>query len=258
MPPNAQFPLVVTSPVFMSGPVVKDAQRALKFNKYRNFQPGPIDSQYGPRTAQATAEAKKELGYEPGSITPIYGRYLHAYLTDHAEPSKDMQKRRATDRVLEGAETLGEKAFKALASKEGLKEAPPHSNNILFSRWYMRNTEGWTSGGPPHCAMAVSWAYVQAGSEAFAQAVRYAYCPYLWRDAQAGHFGLRVITEPKRGDIVLFEWGDSGASEPDHVGLFDEPAGSQADHTLESNTQDMVRRETRSHSLITCYVRVTK
>lgn len=258
MPPNAQMPFVVTSPTLMHGPAVRDAQRALTFNPFRDFEPGPIDGEYGPMTARATVEAKKTLGYDPDAVNPIYGRFLHAFLTEHAELTEPMKKRREKRRAMEGAESLGERAFKALASKEGLREDPEGSNNILFSRWYMRNPEGWRSGGPPHCAMAVSWAYVEAGSQAFKQGERWAYCPYLWRDAQAGNYGLRVVTTPKRGDLVLFEWGDSGASEPDHVGLFDSPAEGANDHTLESNVQNMVRGETRSHAVITCYVRVTR
>lgn len=252
------MPFVVTSPTLMHGPAVRDAQRALTYNPFRDFEPGPIDGQYGPRTAQATVEAKKTLGYEPDAVNPIYGRFLHSFLTGTAELTEPMKKRREKHRAMEGAESLGERAFKMLETKEGLREDPAGSNNILFSRWYMRNPEGWRSGGPPHCAMAVSWAYVEAGSQAFKQGERWAYCPYIWRDAQAGNYGLRVVTSPKRGDLVLFEWGDSGASEPDHVGLFDSPGGGSFDHTLESNVQNMVRRETRSHSVITCYVRVTK
>src|SRR3990167_8740938 len=89
----SSFPLVVTSPE-MRGPLVLAAQRALTFNDFGNFKPGPLDSVYGTETGRAAYRAKFWLGYEDTSLSNVYGAALHAFLTGVAEPDRAMEKRR--------------------------------------------------------------------------------------------------------------------------------------------------------------------
>lgn len=71
----------------------------------------------------------------------------------------------------------------------------------------------------PWCAMFVTYAYVQAGSDAaFKKGSRWAYCPTMLATARAGRNHLAVTKKPQRGDIVLYGFGHGDAQ---HVGLFE-------------------------------------
>lgn len=257
MPPDAQFPIELTSPL-TRGPLVRDIQRLLKKNRHGHFNPGRVDGVYGPRTAQAAREAKQAIGYDEANITSAYGRYLHGFLTGTAEPSKEMRKQAERRRLLDSRKPMRVTALEGMTKKLGTTEQPPGSNNILYSRWYMRDLDGWNSGGPPYCMMGVTYEYVQAGSVAFKQTQRWAFCPFFLRDAQQGLYGLRIVDDPLPGDAVLFEWGDSGPGEPDHVGLFEKRVDSNTVQTVEANVDSGVFRKTREEAIITAYVRVTK
>jgi hypothetical protein len=71
----------------------------------------------------------------------------------------------------------------------------------------------------PWCAMGATRAYVEAGSKAFVRGTRYAYVPYIVRDAAAGENGLTRTFAPRPGDLVCFDWLGDGLF--DHVELVD-------------------------------------
>ena len=54
--------------------------------------------------------------------------------------------------------------------------------------------------------MAVTRAYVEAGSKGFVRGVRWAYVPYIVADAAAGVNGLARTFSPRPGDLVCFDW----------------------------------------------------
>jgi hypothetical protein len=72
--------LTLTTP-FLTGADVKAAQRALRTNRFRiDFRPGKTDSQYGPKTADATRLAKFLLGYPRAEVNSEFGPNLYGYL----------------------------------------------------------------------------------------------------------------------------------------------------------------------------------
>lgn len=110
----------------------------------------------------------------------------------------------------------------------GYKESPAGTNGNMFGSWYGANYEPW-------CAMLVTYCFElgsDGGSPSFAKGSRYAYVPYIVRDAQARKNGLSLTSGPKAGDLVCYDWG---GGEYDHVGIFE--GGDTASWTaIEGNT----------------------
>ena len=241
----AAFPLVVTSPE-MQGPLVLAAQRALTFSDFGNFQPGPLDSVYGPETARAAYRAKFWHGYQEDNLSNVYGAPLHAFLTGTAEPDRGMERRRLERKGRAAITTpLRLKALAKMKEWVGTAEDPPGSNNIFVTRWYMDRPGGYTSSskGPPYCMMTVTKAYVDVGARHFTKlrdGDRWAYVPTFLADARAGRYDLSVIRDPRPGDPVCFDW-DGGV--PDHVGLFGEWIVKGSTFiSVEGNTRDGIFR----------------
>src|SRR5262245_36725504 len=110
----------------------------------------------------------------------------------------------------------------------GYVESPPGSNGNMFGAWYGMNYEPW-------CAMFVSYCFEHAlnGSPSFQKGSRYSYCPYVVSDARAGRNGLSVTTDPKPGDLVVYDWQRDGVF--DHIGIF-ESGTSFSWKAVEGNT----------------------
>ena len=78
--------LTVTEP-FMTGDDVKAAQRVLHDNRFKiNFHPGKVDSQFGPKAADATRLAKFLLGYPEAEVNGEFGPNLYGYLVAKGAP----------------------------------------------------------------------------------------------------------------------------------------------------------------------------
>jgi cell wall-associated NlpC family hydrolase len=119
-------------------------------------------------------------------------------------------------------------AVAAALTQVGYQEGRGNANK--FGEWYGYNRVSW-------CAMFTTWAAEQKGSGTFVKGSRYAFCPYVVRDARAKANGLAVVsfTAAKRGALVLFDWGNDGVA--DHIGLVTEgPGNGQSFHTVEGNT----------------------
>lgn len=208
---TAAFPLTLVSP-HPRGPAVKEAQRALTNNPFRDFMEGsPVDGEFGPWTARATRRAKWELGWR--SCTQQYGIDLHEVLTGKKKlnPARRVLRRK---RLKAGAKfTRGELALRAAARDVGLTEDPPGSNRNRISVGF-GIVGAW-------CAMAVSTWAKRAGSAipivGKGVAGRYYYCPTILNDATAGANGLTLVkpAHAKAGDWPLFDWGDDRVA--DHV-----------------------------------------
>jgi lysozyme family protein len=79
----------------MTGPDVEEAQRLLKKNPYGDFQPGEVDGEYGPISADATMRAKYALGYADKDVNRTFGPLLRSYLDGSTPLPKAFEARRA-------------------------------------------------------------------------------------------------------------------------------------------------------------------
>jgi hypothetical protein len=220
--------LQLTSPL-THGSAVSRAQHRLKSNVFgQDFQPGPMDSQFGEATARACKRAKYWLGLAANKQQGTYGDLLDALLSGDKKLPVLYALRRKQRIAASKRKPIRLKALAEAKRHVGEKESPPSSNRISFSNWY-----GIVG---PWCAMFVSWCYVQAGSKAFAKGQRYAYVPYIVHDARAGANNLAIVHEPSAGDLVCFDWDHDGVA--DHVGLFDSWLSHRAGtfRTVEGNT----------------------
>jgi Putative peptidoglycan binding domain len=198
----------LTSP-HMKGKNIAALQRLLKEKGYLE---GKVDSEYGPDTARAVFRAKHVLGYpKPDKVA---GDKLYGFLSGRTKPTLDMRIRaRRRAKQEKKLSTIGLKMLTESVKYLGMEEHPPGSNNVIFSRWY-----GIIG---PWCAMVVSFCGVKVGSKTFKKGSYYAYCPFIFADAQRGRNGLMLTYRPKDGNLVLFDWqgmGQRGVA--DHVGLW--------------------------------------
>lgn len=190
----------------MKGEDVTLLQAALKRRGYLGDKP---DGVFGVHTAQACHRAKYWLGY--GKPDKVGGDLLLAYLQGAKKPSAAMKLRASRRKRAVPKVPLRASALAWLSGHIGDKENPPGSNRVPWaSTWY--GVIG------PWCAMSVTRAYVEAGSQAFRRGSRYAYVPYIVGDAKAGRNNLTVTHDPQPGDLVCYDWDHNGVA--DHVGLF--------------------------------------
>lgn len=200
--------LALTSPL-MQGPNVRSAQTLLARGGYYE---GAIDGVYGPVTAGSAREAKYQLGYAQKNLTDVYGPALHAYLNGSAMTGPLMRSRALTRRKLD--DTAGEQHAAEALTMIGLVEQPAGSNRVA-------GVTDWYGIVGPWCAMGQTRAGVNAGlGDTFARGSRYAYCPYVVRDAEQGVHGLRSVhrfeTVIVPGLLCLFDWDDDRVA--DHIG----------------------------------------
>jgi len=193
--------LILTSPP-MQGEDVKRMQRALRDCRYGDFmRGGAIDGVYGLYTAQAVYRAKYWLGYAKPNRAA--GEGLYRYLTGAAPLTLEMRARRKKRLAALAARPLRVKALEHMRTYVGIHGLP----NAITNWW------GWSA---PWCAMTVSKAYVEAGSRAFARGTRWANVGGIVANAQLGYYGLSLTRDPKPGDLVIFNWPNTG-SYTDHV-----------------------------------------
>lgn len=245
--------LSVTSPP-TTGREVKAAQHVLNGGNVfgRDFLLGPVDGVFGEETGRACIRAKYWLGYKTSELKPSYGHSLEAYLHGLSQPTQEMIARTAERQKQARQVPLRKKALTEALKHIGVKESPPGSNEVIFSKWY--GVRG------PWCAMFVTWCYVKAGSKALEKGERYAYVPYIVADARAGRNGLSVTRDPQPGDIVCYDW-DGGVA--DHTGLYEKPTGTGTFSAIEGNTAvgndsngGEVMRCARKAVQVECFVRV--
>jgi hypothetical protein len=237
--------LILTTPM-MTGPDVEFAQRLLK--KHGDYG-GEIDGEFGILSAQASYRAQYRLGYaQPGQG---FGTPLEKLLTRKAKPTPAMKKRAAKRKAEQGKLRL--KALAQMKKLIGTKEDPPRSNKTPVGAWYGVQDE-W-------CAMAVTMAYVNAGSTGFARGSRWAFVPYIVSAARTGQHGLTVTTDPKPGDLVCFDLdGSNFAGRKNHIGMFEKATGPNTFQTIEANVSDTCKRMSHSRNSPTkmVFVHVSK
>lgn len=249
--------LALTSPM-MTGGEVLTAQTLLREGGIlkRDLLRGPIDGVFGPGMGRACVRAKYWLGYPDSQLDPVYGDKLHGILSG-SRPWPAAWRARAKARAKAAAGTpMREKALAFLTSKLGEKESPSGSNRVSWA-------SAWYGIIGPWCAMAVTRAYVNAGSQTFAKGTRYAYCPFIYHDAKYGANGLQITDDPRAGDLVLYDWQGNGVA--DHIGLFEKwvDRGDGIFNAIEGNTAigndsngGEVMRRSRSRKQVQGFVRV--
>lgn len=200
--------LKLTSP-HMQGANVMALQRVLKKKGYLQAE---IDGEYGPDTARAVFRAKYALGYtKPDKVA---GDKLYGLLTGAKKPTPSMKMRARIRRDSNARrKTVGLRMLEESVKYLGIEENPAGSNRVIFSLWY--GVIG------PWCAMVESYVGVKIGSKAFKRGSYWAYCPFIFADAQRAVRGLILTYRPKDGNIVLFDWQGLGRrGTADHTGLW--------------------------------------
>jgi CHAP domain len=249
--------LHLTSPP-TRGKDVHDAHWLLSGNgpKFKsNFHPGPNDGEYGPNMAAAARRAKYALGYPAGRLDGKFGQKLYDLMTGTTKLPTAYALRRSARLALakrKAAEAAkmdkGHKAIAVARTQIGYRETPV--NRTKFGRWYGVDRQPW-------CAIFVSWCMAQAGSK-----FRYSYVPAVVDDARHGRNGLRITSNPQRGDLVCFDWNGGVA---DHIGFFDRWTTGGNFLTVEGNTGDSnwsnggaVMSRERSRHQVEAFVKVNR
>jgi hypothetical protein len=247
--------LTLTTPP-TEGEDVRRAQKLLAKNDYGEFYSGKIDGVFDEEMARACKRAKYWLGYTDAQLEndPKFHNKLEALLAGTTKLDAGAAKRRKA-RLQAEKEPLREKAFQVAKKHLGVKENPPESNKVLFSKFY--GTVG------PWCAMFVTYCYVEAGSKSFKKGLKWAYCPSVLESAKAGENHLSITKNPKRGDIVLYQFDQDANA--DHIGLFERFTDKSGKNftAIEGNTSEgndsnggEVMRRSRSTSDVIAFVHV--
>ncbi len=245
--------LTLTTPN-TEGAAVRHAQQLLAKNRFGKFHTDVIDGIFGPETARSCKRAKFWLGYADSQVHPTFGNLIESLLEGRKKLTPTQAVRRKARLKAARRKPLREKAFARAAKHLGVKESPPNSNRVLFSKWY-----GMVG---PWCAMFVTFCYVEAGSKsAFKRGRNWAFCPFMLASARAGENHLAVTKKPKRGDVVLYGFGGSVAT---HIGLFERFTDGSGNFTAiegntgignDSNGGEVMRRK-RKKSQVLEFVRV--
>jgi hypothetical protein len=197
--------LSLTSPPMHGAETTRMQQALIK----GGYLAPPADGVYGPLSAQGAYRAKYWLGYKAPDQTA--GDVLLAILEGRRQATPVMKRMAVERKKAQLAIPVRRKALNWLIQRIGEKEHPPDSNRVKWaSEWY--GVIG------PWCAMAVTRAYVECGSQAFKKGSKYAYVPFIVNDAVAAVNGLALTKAPQPGDLVCFDWNKDAIA--DHVGLF--------------------------------------
>lgn len=192
---------------------------------FGNYHPGPIDGEYGGRTANAARRAHFWLGYPRSRVNRHFGAELRSHLLpvthpQHTRLPRTYALRRKARLAMHklpawfkppAPSNLGARMYNVAATQVGVKESPFGSNHVKYTDWY-----GFAG---PWCAMFLSWCAHQAGSHNAAAGARWAAVEAVCADAQAGRNGLHVVNshEVRRGDWCPFHF-----TEPfQHIEMFD-------------------------------------
>jgi len=119
------------------------------------------------------------------------------------------------------------KALATIKAEIGTMERGGNTNHVKYNDW-------WAWGAVPYCVIGVSWAWVKAGSKAFARGVRWAGCDMLLADARAGRNGVHLTSDPDPGCPGVIDF--SGKTVPDHCITFVHDNGNGTCETYEFNT----------------------
>ncbi len=114
-----------------------------------------------------------------------------------------------------------------IASAEiGTKEEPAESNKTKYGEWFSLNGVSW-------CGIFVSWVFYHAGFPLGNIGYTKGYAGCQTAVASIHKWGI-LVTEPKEGDIVFYDWQGDGKF--DHTGIFVKDLGKGLFEAIEGNT----------------------
>lgn len=253
---------------YMRGPDVLRLQRALANNPFddglKRTDPGPLDGIAGPLTMRAARLAKYWLGYREPEMSA--GALLVSYLAKERPLTPAMRARRVErmERFVENT-TLAERIYKIAVAELGTAEAPSNVNK--YTRWWFGGRD-YPIG---NCSIFASWCAAQAGSTEFypcrvnavGGVVAEGFSDYseeMLVAARSGQHGLRVITSPVQGCLIVWQW-DAGGT--DHTSVFEKRSAGKVT-SIDANVydadkrRDAVCRRTRPESAVVAYLLPTK
>lgn len=124
----------------------------------------------------------------------------------------------------------------------GVTEFPAGSNKVKFNEWYYPEGHPYFIDSRPYawCGTFCSYVYYFAGfpMPAIDSILGVHYVPTLYSKAKA----LKWATnEPKRGDLVLFDFMNDGKTFAQHIGIFEKWIGHDLFTCIEGNTSSNER-----------------
>ncbi len=142
----------------------------------------------------------------------------------------------------------------------GVKESPPYSNNVIFNTDYYGHEVN--SSAYAWCVVFVWDIFRMAGaSDLFYNGKKTAGCCQVLNWGR--NEGLDVsIDEGRYGDLILFDWDNTGWDDADHIGFIEKKNSDGSYTTIEGNTSTgndsdggEVMRRTRYRSTIRAIIR---
>jgi hypothetical protein len=125
-----------------------------------------------------------------------------------------------------------ERLIQVALKEVGTKESPPDSNKVKYNDW-VYNRDGVQGSQYPWCAAFVSWCFNEAGIPLPRIDVVKGYVGCNFAVNNAAKWG-KIVSEPKSGDIVFFDWNGDGKF--DHTGIFVKDLTNGLFQSIEGNT----------------------
>lgn len=118
------------------------------------------------------------------------------------------------------------KILEIAAAEIGTKEEPAGSNQTQYGEWFGLNGVSW-------CGIFVSWCFDHAGFPLGNIGYKKGFAGCQTAVANIVKWG-RLVTIPKEGDIVFYDWQGDGKF--DHTGIFVKDLGKELFEAIEGNT----------------------
>jgi hypothetical protein len=221
--------LLLTTPL-EQGDDVKFTQECLQGRRgsYAAWYKGALHGIYDEATAAAAHTAKYYLGYPLEDVDQTAGDLLRSYLQSTPDQLPEDYQARRSQRLNPPPRSARQMALTRAVSQLGYTESPAGSNLNKYGSWYGFNGVAW-------CAIFQTWCWEPYAPATFVRGSRYAYVPYVRADAIANRYGLRIVSEPIPGDLVLYFWSGLGSPGDSHIGIVE--SGTNTSWTaIEGNT----------------------
>ena len=118
------------------------------------------------------------------------------------------------------------KVVEVARAEIGTKESPAMSNKTKYGKWFGLDGVAW-------CGMFVSWCYAMANKPLPNIGFKKGFAGCQTAAAYFVKNNL-VVTTPKEGDIVLFDWNNDNRY--DHTGIFVKMTSVNTFESIEGNT----------------------